>query len=72
MTALVVPGAWFGSLVLLVTGNRNMMTTLATSNEEDLLTREVSDEALEAAGANEVAGNFSLGACNTLQWYCSA
>ena len=28
-----------------------MMTFLATSNEEDLLTREVSDEALEAAGA---------------------
>ena len=49
-----------------------MMTFLATSNEEDLLTREVPDEALEAAGANEVAGNFTLGACSTLQWHCSA
>ena len=49
-----------------------MMTFLSTSNEEDLLTREVSDEALEAAGANnKVAGNFSLAGC-TLQWYCSA
>ena len=33
-----------------------MMTFLATSNEEDLLTPEVSDEALEAAEANEAAG----------------
>jgi hypothetical protein len=49
-----------------------MITFLATSDEVDLLTREVSDEALEAAGANnKVAGNFSLAGC-TLQWYCSA
>jgi len=49
-----------------------MMTFIVTSNEEDLLTHEVSDEALEAAGANnKVAGNFSLAGC-TLQWYCSA
>ena len=56
----------FSSLVLLVTGDRNMMTFLATSNEEDLLTREVSDEALEAAGANEVVGNYTLAACTGL------
>ena len=43
-----------------------MMTFLATSNEEDLLTREVSDEALEAAGANEVVGNYTLAACTGL------
>jgi hypothetical protein len=30
-----------------------MMTFIAASNEEDLLTHEVSDEALEAAGGNE-------------------
>jgi len=36
------------------------MAFLATSNEEDLLTHEVSDEALERAGENEVAGNYTL------------
>ena len=41
------------------------------SNEEDLLTHEVSDEALEAAGAYEVAANFTLAAC-TNNWYCAA
>jgi hypothetical protein len=39
-----------------------MMTFIATSNEEDLLTHEVSDEALEAAGGNE-AMNFTMAAC---------
>ena len=39
-----------------------MMTFIATSNEEDLLTHEVSDEALEAAGGNE-ARNFTMAAC---------
>ena len=48
-----------------------MMKFLATPNEEDLLTREVSDEALEAAGANEVAGNFTLAACTNM-WHCAA
>ena len=42
-----------------------MMTFIATSNEEDLLTHEVSDEALEAAGGNE-ARNFSMATCT----YC--
>jgi hypothetical protein len=39
-----------------------MMTFIDTSNEEDLLTHEVSDEALEAAGGNE-ARNFSMSTC---------
>jgi hypothetical protein len=39
-----------------------MMTFIATSNEEDLLTHEVSDEALEAAAGNE-ATNFTMAAC---------
>ena len=43
-----------------------MMTFLATSKEEDLLAQEVSDEALEAAGANEVIGNYTLAACTGL------
>jgi hypothetical protein len=36
--------------------------TMMTSNEEDLLTNEVSDEALEAAGRN-AARNFTMAAC---------
>ena len=43
-----------------------MMTFLATPAEEDLPTCEVSDEALEAAGANEVVGNYTLAACTGL------
>jgi len=46
-----------------------MMTSIATSNDEDLLTHEVSDEALEAAGGNE-ARNFTLAAC-THDWGCA-
>jgi hypothetical protein len=42
------------------------MTFLATSNKEDLLTQEVSDEALERAGGNEVAGNYTLANCTGL------
>jgi hypothetical protein len=42
------------------------MAFLATSNEEDLLTHEVSDDALERAGWNEVAGNYTLAACTGL------
>ena len=48
-----------------------MMTFIDTSNEEDLLTHEVSDEALEAAGAYEVADNFTLSACTNM-WHCAA
>jgi hypothetical protein len=42
-----------------------MMTFPATSREEDLLIQ-VSDEALEAAGGNDVAGNFTLADCTGL------
>jgi hypothetical protein len=44
----------------------NMMKFLGTLNEEDLLTYEVSDEALETAGGNEIAGNYTLAACTGL------
>ena len=43
-----------------------MTTFLATSNEEDALNYEVSDEALETVGGNEVAGNYTLAACTGL------
>ena len=43
-----------------------MMTFLATSNEEDPLNYEVSDEALETAAGNEIAANFTLGSCTGL------
>jgi hypothetical protein len=36
-----------------------MMTFLTNSNEEDFLIQEVSDESLEAAGGNEIAGNYT-------------
>jgi hypothetical protein len=44
------------------------MTIGLDQNEEILLTCEVSDEALESAGGggNEIAGNFTLGACTGL------
>ena len=35
-------------------------------DEENLLTYEVSDEALETAGENEIAGNYTLAACTGL------
>src|SRR5262249_27417593 len=40
-----------------------MITFLTTLSEEELLTYEVSDEALENAGANETATNYTLAAC---------
>jgi hypothetical protein len=43
-----------------------MRSFLSTSKEEDLLAQEVSDEALEAAGGNEVVGNYTLAACTGL------
>jgi len=39
-----------------------MILFIDTPNEEDFLTHEVSDEALEAAGGNE-ATNFTMAAC---------
>jgi hypothetical protein len=49
-----------------VIGDRYMSTFLATSNEEDLLIHEVSDEALEAASGNEVAARYTLANCTGL------
>ena len=44
-----------------------MMKIQSTLNEEDdFLTFEISDEALETVGGNEVVGNFTLGACTGL------
>ena len=43
-----------------------MMTFLVTTDGEDLLTHQVSDEALEAAAENNVAGNYTLAACTGL------
>jgi hypothetical protein len=43
-----------------------MKKFLSTSNEENLLTYEVSDEALETAGGNEIAGNYTLANCTGL------
>ena len=42
------------------------MIFLAISNEEDLFTPEVSDAALETAGANEVAARYTLANCTGL------
>ena len=43
-----------------------MMKFLSTLDEENLLTYEVSDDALETAGGNEIAGNYTLAACTGL------
>jgi hypothetical protein len=43
-----------------------MTKILGTFDEDDLLTYEVSDEALETAGGYELAGNYTLGACTAL------
>ena len=42
-----------------------MMKFPSTLDEENLLTYEVSDEALETGG-NEIAANFTLAACTGL------
>ena len=36
------------------------------AEEENLLTYEISDEALEIAGGREIAVNFTLGSCTGL------
>jgi hypothetical protein len=43
-----------------------MMNFLAASNEEDLLIQEVSDEALESAGSDQIVANYTLAACTGL------
>jgi hypothetical protein len=42
--------------------DRSLLDQNIVSNEEDLLTHEVSNETLEAAGGNE-ARNFSFSTC---------
>jgi hypothetical protein len=56
------------NLLRIVSNHRSqqMMTFPATSREEDLLIREVPDEALEAAGGNDVAANYTLADCTGL------
>ena len=44
----------------------SMLNVLANSNEEDLLTYELSDEALETAGGHEMVGNYTLANCTGL------
>jgi len=44
----------------------NRRTIGLDETEENLLIYAVSDEALETAGGNEIAGNFTLGACTGL------
>ena len=43
-----------------------MTTFPSTFDDESLLTYEVSDEALETAGAREITVNFTLGSCTGL------
>jgi hypothetical protein len=43
-----------------------MMKFPSTLDEENLLTYEVSDEALETAGGKEISVNFTLGSCTGL------
>jgi len=43
-----------------------MTTFFSTVNEENLLIYEVSDEVLETAGGNEIAGNYTLASCTGL------
>ena len=43
-----------------------MMKFPSTLDEENLLTYEVSDEALEIAGGKEMVANFTLGSCTGL------
>ncbi len=43
-----------------------MAKFLSTLDEEDLLTYDVSDDALETGGGNEIVGNYTLAACTGL------
>lgn len=43
-----------------------MMKFPSTLDEENLLTYEASDEALETAGGEEIAVKFTLGSCTGL------
>jgi hypothetical protein len=43
-----------------------MMKFPSTLEEENLITYEVSDEALETAAGKEIAGNYTLASCTGL------
>ena len=43
-----------------------MMKFASILDEENLLTYEVSDEALETAGGNEIVGSYTLASCTGL------
>ena len=43
-----------------------MMTFLSALDEEGFLTYEVSDDVLETAGENNIAGNYTLASCTGL------
>jgi hypothetical protein len=43
-----------------------MMKFASILDEENLLTYEVSDEALETAGGKDIAASFTLGSCTGL------
>ena len=42
------------------------MTKIDLDRHEDILSYEISDEALESAGDNVTAANYTLGACSGL------
>jgi hypothetical protein len=44
----------------------NDITSNLDQTEEEIFTYEVSDEALESAGATDKVGNFTFGACTGL------
>src|SRR4029077_121418 len=58
----------FCSLLHVSTHHRrsNMMTFLSALEEEGFLTYEVSDDVLETAGENNIAGNYTLASCTGL------
>jgi hypothetical protein len=60
--------------VLVVYGNGakriNAMTTTLKTKEEEILTFDVSDEALEIAGTVSEKGNFTFGVCTFEQPGC--
>jgi hypothetical protein len=66
VTAKLISGAMGSELVVLNHWRSNMMKFPSTLDEENLLTYEVSDEALETAGGKEIAANFTLGSCTGL------
>ena len=54
------------SMCLLNHRRSNMMTFLSALDEEGFLTYEVSDDVLETAGENNIAGNYTLASCTGL------